>query len=140
MLSVIMYFHPDDPNSARLLCRWVDRDGLPTFASRGLHELCIKRQGSCLQLRRWSVQKEKAKLWAVLYFKTYESKSPFILDIWTKAHECTEMVLFHDTFVTLKAHCPKTILCHPEELCLGQEKRLFRGLVSIIAVPFFESC
>jgi hypothetical protein len=38
------------------------------------------------------------------------------------------MVLFHDVFAVLKQLCPLTIMCDPEELMLGEERKLFRGL------------
>jgi hypothetical protein len=39
------------------------------------------------------------------------------------------MVLFHDVFAVLKQHCPHTVMCDPEELMLGEERKLFRGYV-----------
>jgi len=44
------------------------------------------------------------------------------------ANELAEMVLFHDVFAVLKQLCPLTIMCDPEELMLGEERKLFRGL------------
>lgn len=41
-----------------------------------------------------------------------------------------EMVLFHDVFAVLKQLCPLTVMCDPEELMLGEEKKLFRGWVT----------
>ncbi|OBT67905.1 hypothetical protein VE03_02435 [Pseudogymnoascus sp. 23342-1-I1] len=112
MLSVVMYLHPDLSNAARLLCRWTARDGSPAYASRGLHELRIKRKGCALKLERWSVERARPEEWLVLYFKGWE-----------------KMVLFHDVFAVLKQHCPRTIMCDPEELILGEERKLFRGRI-----------
>jgi hypothetical protein len=38
----------------------------------GAHELRIEREGSALQLKRWSHSDQCSKLWAVLYFQTWE--------------------------------------------------------------------
>lgn len=46
-----------------------------------------------------------------------------------------EMVLFHDVFAVLKQHCPHTVMCDPEELMLGEERKLFRGYVSLLLSP-----
>ena len=69
-----MYLHPSDASSARLLCRWTARDGSPAYASRGLHELRIKRKGCALKLERWSVERGRPEEWLVLYFKGWESE------------------------------------------------------------------
>lgn len=37
------------------------------------------------------------------------------------------MVLFHTTFVALKARCPLTVNTNPEEYKLAGEDRLFQG-------------
>ncbi|OBT79163.1 hypothetical protein VF21_01791 [Pseudogymnoascus sp. 05NY08] len=112
-LSVVLYLPPSPPTAARLLCRWTAHDGSPAYASRGLHELRIKRKGCALKLERWSVEKGKPEEWLVLYFKGWE-----------------KMVLFHDVFAVLKQHCPRTVMCDPEELMLGEERKLFRGRIS----------
>jgi len=112
LLSIIVYLHPDTADQPRILCRWVDHDGVPAYATRGVHELCVRRSGSSLQFRRWSAQKHKPKLWVALFFKYWE-----------------KMVLFHDTFVALKARCPLTLACDPEEFVLGHEKKLFQGRI-----------
>jgi hypothetical protein len=36
------------------------------------------------------------------------------------------MVLFHDAFVALKARCPLTIACSPDDFALGGEKKWFQ--------------
>jgi len=41
-------------------------------AARGAHELVISREGSALELKRWSSRSQTSKLWAVLYFITWE--------------------------------------------------------------------
>lgn len=126
MLSVAMYLHPEVADAARILCRWSDRDGSPCYASRGLHELRIKRKGCCLKLERWSSERQKPEPWIVLYFKVWESKFLRVQgDV--GADGSTEMVLFHDVFAVLKQLCPLTIMCDPAELMLGDERKLFRG-------------
>ena len=79
MLSVVMYLPPSTPTAARILCRWADRDGSPAYASRGLHELRIKRRGCALKLERWSVERRRPEGWLVLYFKGWESEFVFCL-------------------------------------------------------------
>lgn len=46
----------------------------PWFSLFGAHELCIEREGSALQLKRWSRSADSSKLWAALYFQTWEGK------------------------------------------------------------------
>jgi hypothetical protein len=43
---------------------------------RGAHELCIERYGSALRLHRWSRSEYRSKIWAELYFHTWEGMSP----------------------------------------------------------------
>ncbi|OBU01781.1 hypothetical protein VE01_00473 [Pseudogymnoascus verrucosus] len=117
-LSVVLYLPPSPPTAARLLCRWTARDGSPAYASRGLHELRIKRKGCALKLERWSAERGKPEEWLVLYFKGWE-----------------KMVLFHDVFAVLKQHCPRTVMCDPEELMLGEERKLFRGRITTPTTP-----
>lgn len=50
--------------------------GAPFFSLRGAHELCIERDDSALQLRRWSRSEGRPKLWAILSFITWEGKRP----------------------------------------------------------------
>lgn len=45
------------------------------------------------------------------------------------------MVLFHDVFAVLKQYCPRTVMCDPEELMLGEERKLFRGYVHLPPSP-----
>lgn len=85
---------------------------MPYFSLRGAHELVISREGSALQLKRWSHTEQCSKLWAVLYFQTWE-----------------EMVLFYCTFVSLKARNTLTVQVSPEEYKLGREKRLFQAQI-----------
>lgn len=42
----------------------------------------------------------------------------------------TEMVLFHHTFVALKARCPWTVACSPDDFVLGGERKLFQEYYS----------
>jgi len=39
------------------------------------------------------------------------------------------MVLFHDTFVALKARCPLTVNCSPDDYVLGRERLLLQEYV-----------
>lgn len=39
------------------------------------------------------------------------------------------MVLFHDTFVALKARCPLTVNCSPDDFVLGGERQLLQAYV-----------
>ena len=57
--------------SPYLLIRTI-QDGSLWFSLRGVHELCIGREGSALQLKRWSRSDQCSKLWAALYFLTWE--------------------------------------------------------------------
>ena len=42
------------------------------YAVRGIHELVISRDGSALELKRWSNHSRTSKPWATLYFITWE--------------------------------------------------------------------
>lgn len=46
--------------------------GTSLLSLRGAHELCISREGSALQLKRWSQSERCSKLWAALFFLTWE--------------------------------------------------------------------
>ncbi|KAH8889487.1 hypothetical protein GQ53DRAFT_216495 [Thozetella sp. PMI_491] len=85
---------------------------MPFFSMRGAHELVINREGSALQLKRWSHTDQCSKLWAVLFCQTWE-----------------EMVLFYCTFVSLKARNTLTVQVSPEEYKLSREKRLFQAQI-----------
>jgi len=101
----------------------------------GAHELCIGREGSALQLKRWSRSEQCSKLWAALYFLTWEGESASVHlgDAETLSCEVAdwgaEMVLFYCTFVALKARNRLTVQIHPEEFKLRREKRLFQACV-----------
>ena len=111
----------------RLLCRWVDRDGVPAYSSYGVHELCIRRVGSSLQFDRLSMQTRLPKLWLAIFFKTWESQSYIhIILHWFLTHITSEMVLFHNTFVALKARCPLTVNCSPNDFVLSKERQLLQ--------------
>lgn len=85
---------------------------LPFYSLRGAHALCISRDGSALQLKRWSRSEKCSKLWAVLSFPTWE-----------------EMVLFYCVFLVLKARNILTVSLHPEEYLLSRERRLFQAQI-----------
>ncbi|KAG4440300.1 hypothetical protein IFR05_004207 [Cadophora sp. M221] len=148
-LSVTLYLQPDVPDMTRLLCRWLDPYMNPLTACYGVHELCVRRKGSSLQFRRWSVNKMHPKLWMALFFKTWEStylpnptqtlpKQFRRVDSGASISTCgyletntsdAEMVLFHCAFGALKSRCPLTISVTPEDVCLTGEKRLFQGKI-----------
>lgn len=49
----------------------------------GAHELCIEREGSALQLKRWSRSENCGKLWVALYFLTWEgNQSVLVGGVW----------------------------------------------------------
>ncbi|KAH7374880.1 hypothetical protein B0T11DRAFT_3940 [Plectosphaerella cucumerina] len=82
------------------------------FSLNGAHELRILREGNTLQLRRWSHSEQQSKPWASLSFKTWE-----------------EMVLFHCSFVSLKARNALTVRLNPDEQYLADERRIFQGQI-----------
>ncbi|KZL63529.1 hypothetical protein CI238_02881 [Colletotrichum incanum] len=86
--------------------------GAPWFSLRGTHELVIQREENCLQLKRWSVSERMPKIWASLYFKTWE-----------------ELTLFHCTFVSLKARNTMTINMNAKEFKLAGEKKTFQAQI-----------
>jgi len=55
--------------------------------TKGVHELCIERDGSALILKRWSQASQCAKMWAELYFITWEGKSDFFGGWWWFLHD-----------------------------------------------------
>ncbi|KAK3330280.1 hypothetical protein B0H66DRAFT_611683 [Apodospora peruviana] len=109
-LSILVFLNSVN-QSPYLLVR-TSQAGIPWFSLRGAHELCIGREGSALQLKRWSLSEQCSKLWAALYFLTWE-----------------EMVLFYCTFVALKARNTLTVQVHPGEFRLQREKRLFQAQI-----------
>ncbi|KAF4594589.1 hypothetical protein GQ602_000202 [Ophiocordyceps camponoti-floridani] len=87
--------------------------GAAWFSVRGVHELCIDRESSSgLRFKRWSASEAGPKLWAVLYFATWE-----------------ELVLLHSVFVSLKARNGLTVRLAPEEFRLRGESRLFQACI-----------
>lgn len=74
-LTIFAFVNPFD-RSAYLVIRSLDAGtNMPVFSMFGVHELCIERDGSCLVLKRWSYTERCAKLWALLYFLTWEGRS-----------------------------------------------------------------
>ncbi|KAG6362957.1 hypothetical protein INS49_008052 [Diaporthe citri] len=65
-----------------------------------------------LRLKRWSHSIQGPKLWAVLSFVTWE-----------------ELVLFHCTFIALKARNNLTVSMDPREYKFPNEKRLFQAQI-----------
>ncbi|ROT34779.1 hypothetical protein SODALDRAFT_85006 [Sodiomyces alkalinus F11] len=109
-LSLVVYLNLAN-QCAFLLIRTFHMN-TPWFSLRGAHELCIHREGSALQLRRWSQTAQCSKPWASLYFQTWE-----------------EMVLFHSTFVSLKARNALTVDVRADEYKLAGERRLFQAQI-----------
>jgi hypothetical protein len=69
-------------------------------------------------------------MWMALFFKTFESS----LAVYSRkliylvfADYYVEMVLFHESFVALKARCPITTGVDRDDYHLDGEKRLFKG-------------
>jgi len=110
LLSMSVCLRPEGADITRLLCRWVDDARMPAYSAYGVHEVCIRRKGSSLQFKRWSNSAAQSKVWVALFFKSWE-----------------KMVLFHSTFVALKARCPLTRGLKPEEYVLGGERKLFQA-------------
>lgn len=71
-ISLMVFLNPVN-QSPYLLIRTFHQ-GNPWFSLRGAHELCISREGSALQLKRWSQSEHCSKLWAVLFFLTWEGE------------------------------------------------------------------
>lgn len=71
-LSIFAFHNPLD-NSPYLVIRSLDTGtNIPAFSMYGVHNLCVERDGSCLVLKRWSYTERCAKMWALLYFLTWE--------------------------------------------------------------------
>lgn len=72
-LSIAAFLDGRDRNP-HLLLRVLNKDpGVqPFFSIRGVHELVIERDASSLRLMRWSYGEQCAKLWAQLFFQTWE--------------------------------------------------------------------
>lgn len=143
-LSLSACLHPDGADFTRLLCRWMDRDRLPAHSSYGVEEIEASRRGSSLQIRRWSSNSQQPKLWLALFFRYWESKSyrkipfnhfNFFGPIAYPIATSIEMVLFHCTFVGLKARCPLTHSMRSSEYLLHGERRLFQGCAYINLFP-----
>ncbi|KAJ0121751.1 hypothetical protein J7T55_008918 [Diaporthe amygdali] len=86
--------------------------GAQFFSFRGIHEICVHQAGNSLRLKRWSHSIQGPKLWAVLGFITWE-----------------ELVLFHCTFIALKARNNLTVSMDPREYKFYDEKRLFQAQI-----------
>lgn len=86
--------------------------GAQFFSYRGIHEICVQQVGNSLRLKRWSHSIQGPKLWAVLSFVTWE-----------------ELVLFHCTFIALKARNNLTVSMDPREYKFPNEKRLFQAQI-----------
>ncbi|KAH6898528.1 hypothetical protein B0T10DRAFT_555837 [Thelonectria olida] len=109
-VSLIVYLSPRD-RCPYLLMRTYHL-GTPWFSLRGAHELCVEREGSCLQFWRWSTTEGCAKLWASLCFMTWE-----------------EMVLLYSCFLSFKARNTLTVQIAPQEQMLRGERKLFQARI-----------
>lgn len=69
---MVAYLNPID-QAPYLLIRSLQGE-VAWFSSYGVHELCIGREGTALQLKRWSRSEQCSKLWAAFYFITWEGK------------------------------------------------------------------
>ncbi|KAK4155354.1 hypothetical protein C8A00DRAFT_13575 [Chaetomidium leptoderma] len=110
MISIVVFLSSVD-QCPYFLMRSMQNNA-PWYSLFGAHELCIEREGSALQLKRWSRSEQCSKLWVALYFLTWE-----------------EMVLFYCTFLALKARNLLTVQIHPNEFMLCREKRLFQAQI-----------
>ncbi len=70
MISIVVFLNSTN-QCPYLLMRTV-QGATEWYSLLGAHELCIEREGSALQLKRWSRSEQCSKLWAVLYFITWE--------------------------------------------------------------------
>jgi hypothetical protein len=109
-ISLIVYLDGKD-RCPYFLLRTFHMGG-PWYSKHGVHELCIEREGSSLRLKRWSKSEGCSKLWAVLYFMTWE-----------------ELVLMHCTFLALKAFSPLTLQLGNNEQHLRSERKLFQARI-----------
>jgi len=73
-ISIVVFVNSAD-QCPYLLMRTI-QSGNHWFSLLGAHELCIGREGSALQLKRWSRSEQCSKLWAALYFLTWEGEPP----------------------------------------------------------------
>jgi hypothetical protein len=115
-LSVMVILNAVD-DSPYMIVRTL-HNGQQYFSSLGVHQLVITREGSSLELSRWSDSKRRVVPWAVLFFSTLE-----------------ELVLFHCTFVALKFRSHLVHKIDPREYQIGDEKssdgekRLFQARI-----------
>ncbi|KAF6836609.1 hypothetical protein CPLU01_03644 [Colletotrichum plurivorum] len=115
-ISLMMYLNLVNQTPYVLLRQY--HQGQPWFTLRGTHELVIHREGSALHLNRWSQVDKMPKLWSALSFKTWEG-----------TYLLFELVLFHCTFVSLKARNTLTVSMNAREFKLSGEKRLFQAQI-----------
>ena len=71
-ISIVCFLSSAD-NCPYFLMRTM-QNNIPWYSLFGGHELCIEREGSALQLKRWSRSERCSKLWVALYFLTWEGK------------------------------------------------------------------
>ena len=110
-LTLIAYLEPSN-KAPYLMIRCLDAANNPIYSTKGVHEVMVQRDGSCLVLQRWSYADKCAKLWAFLYCLTYE-----------------ELVLFHTAFIALKVDGGLTQRVQDHEFNIDREKRLFQGKI-----------
>lgn len=110
MLSVSACLLPPFNDAVRLLCRWVDRDGVPAFSSYGVHELCVRRVGSSLQFDRLSMQTHQPKLWLAIFFRTWESQS------YTQSHIVSRLTSHQRWFSSTTHSLPSRLAAHLQSI------------------------
>jgi hypothetical protein len=109
-IALIVYMDGQD-NCPYFLLRTFHMGG-PWYSRHGAHELHIDRESGSLRLKRWSKTEACSKLWAVLYFETWE-----------------DLVLMYCTFLSLKAFNPLTLQLGSDEYHLRGERRLFQARI-----------
>ncbi|KAK7755584.1 hypothetical protein SLS62_002519 [Diatrype stigma] len=146
-LSVVFFLQDDPPAPYIYIRTRKDHNEPPWVSVLGAHELVISRDpksDATLVLSRWSARNQKPKPWARLQFTTWEGRLVFcfllgsllytkfrdnarkeVSSDWLTVPFRAELVLFHWTFVALKADSPLVVNMHPNEFKLHHETSLF---------------
>ncbi|KIN01859.1 hypothetical protein OIDMADRAFT_120606 [Oidiodendron maius Zn] len=123
-LSVTLYLHSEGADLTRLLCRWMDPHYNAMLSCYGVHELCVRRKGSALQLRRWSNNRAYSTVWLALFFKTWESYISFLGRIgYFKAYRAGSKA--NMTIVTHTSASPDWITRHSPHRIWVRDIRLY---------------
>ncbi|CAK7268241.1 hypothetical protein SEPCBS119000_002960 [Sporothrix epigloea] len=110
-LIVLSAFIDPTNRSSFLVIRSLET-GAKRFSVRGIHDLCIERDGSSLVIKRSSPANRSGKLWAVLSFRSWE-----------------DLVLFHCTFVSLKFESELTRKVDRSDCTISDEKRHYQATI-----------